>query len=339
MRIPSAIAAAAAVALVSSTAMAGTLDDVKARGHLLCGITTGLAGFASPDDQGEWHGLDVDVCRAVAAGIFGDPKGGVKFITSTAKTRFPQLQSGEVDMLSRVTTWTFDRDVKLGFEFTNVNYYDGQGFMVRKDLGVKSGLDLDGASVCVVTGTTTELNLGDFFRSNNMSYTPVVYERPDEVRPAYEQGRCDVWTTDSSGLAAQKSTLANPDEHMILPTIISKEPLGPVVRHGDNQWGDVVRWSLNVMIIAEELGITSANVDDMKANTKNPEIKRMLGVEGEYGARLGLPNDWAFNIIKMVGNYGESFARNVGVDTPLGLPRGLNELWTKGGILYTPPFR
>lgn len=339
MKIPSALAAAAAVALVSSIAMAGTLDDIKARGHLLCGITTGLAGFASPDDQGEWHGLDVDVCRAVAAGIFGDPKGGVKFITSTAKTRFPQLQSGEVDMLSRVTTWTFDRDVKLGFEFTGVNYYDGQGFMVRKDLGVKSGLDLDGASVCVVTGTTTELNLGDFFRSNNMSYTPVVYERPDEVRPAYEQGRCDVWTTDSSGLAAQKSTLANPDEHMILPTIISKEPLGPVVRHGDNQWGDVVRWSLNVMIIAEELGVTSANVDDMKASTQNPEIKRMLGVEGEYGARLGLPNDWAFNIIKMVGNYGESFARNVGVDTPLGLPRGLNELWTKGGILYTPPFR
>jgi general L-amino acid transport system substrate-binding protein len=338
MRIPSAIAAVAAVALVSSTAMAGTLDDIKARGHLLCGVGTGLAGFESPDDQGEWHGLDVDVCRAVASGIFGDPK-AVKFITSTAKTRFPQLQSGEVDMLSRTTTWTFDRDVKLGFEFTNVNYYDGQGFMVRKDLGVKSGLDLDGASVCVVTGTTTELNLGDFFRSNNMSYTPVVYERPDEVRPAYEAGRCDVWTTDSSGLAAQKSTLKNPDEHMILPTIISKEPLGPVVRHGDNQWGDVVRWSLNVMIIAEELGITSGNVDDMRANSKNPEIKRMLGVEGEYGARLGLPNDWAFNIIKMVGNYGESYAKNVGVDTPLGLPRGLNELWTKGGILYTPPFR
>ena len=211
--------------------------------------------------------------------------------------------------------------------------------MVRKDLGVKSGLDLDGASVCVVTGTTTELNLGDFFRSNNMSYTPVVMERPDEVRPAYEAGRCDVWTTDSSGLAAQKSVLKVPDDHMILPTIISKEPLGPVVRHGDNQWGDVVRWSLNVMIIAEELGVTSANVADMKASSTNPEIKRMLGVEGEYGARLGLPNDWAFNIIKMVGNYGESYAKNVGVDTPLGLPRGLNELWTKGGILYTPPFR
>jgi general L-amino acid transport system substrate-binding protein len=329
---------AATAALLAGTASAGTLDDIKARGHVLCGVGTGLAGFESPNDKGEWSGLDVDVCRALAAGIFGDPK-KVKFSTSTAKTRFPQLQSGEIDLLSRTTTWTFDRDVKLGFEFTGVNYYDGQGFMVSKDLGVKNGLGLDGASVCVVTGTTTELNLGDYFRSNNMKYTPVVYEKPDEVRPAYEAGRCDVWTTDSSGLAAQKSTLAKPGAHMILPTIISKEPLGPVVRHGDNQWGDVVRWSLNVMIIAEEIGVTSKNVDQLKGSSKNPEIKRLLGVEGEYGARLGLPNDWAYNIIKMVGNYGESYARNVGTNTPLGLPRGLNQLWTKGGILYAPPFR
>ncbi len=331
-------AGAAATLLAASVASAGTLDDVKGRGHLLCGVTTGLAGFAAPDDKGEWHGLDVDVCRAVASGIFGDPN-SVKFITSTAKTRFPQLQSGEVDMLSRVTTWTFDRDVKLGFEFTGVNYYDGQGFMVRKDLGVKSGKELDGASVCVVTGTTTELNLGDYFRANGMEYKPIVYEKPDELRPAYEAGRCDVWTTDSSGLAAQKSVLKNPDAHMILPDLISKEPLGPVVRHGDHQWGDVVRWSLNVMIIAEELGITQNNVDEMKANTKHPEIKRILGVEGEYGARLGVPNEWAYNIIKSVGNYGEAFERHVGVNTPLSLPRGLNQLWTKGGILYAPPFR
>ena len=338
MRYTSLFAAGFAAVFVAGTASAGTLDDVKARGELICGVTTGLAGFASPDDKGEWAGFDVDVCRAVATAIFGDPK-KVKFVPTTGKSRFPALQSGEVDMLARNTTWTFDRDVKLGFEFTGINFYDGQGFMVRKDLGVKSAYELDGASVCVTTGSTTELNLGDFFRANNMSYTPVVYEKADEIRTAYDANRCDVYTTDRSGLAAQRSELSNPDDHIVLPEVISKEPLGPLVQHGDHQWGDVVRWALNVMIIAEELGITSQNVDDMRANSKNPEIRRLLGVEGEYGPRLGLANDWAYNVIKAVGNYAESYERNVGPNTPIGLERGVNALWTDGGILYAPPFR
>ncbi len=338
MRYTSLCAAGFAAMFVAGTASAGTLDDVKARGELICGVTTGLAGFAAPDDKGEWAGFDVDVCRAVATGVFGDPK-KVKFVPTTGKSRFPALQSGEVDMLARNTTWTFDRDVKLGFEFTGINFYDGQGFMVRKDLGVKSAYELDGASVCVTTGSTTELNLGDFFRANNMSYTPVVYEKADEIRTAYDANRCDVYTTDRSGLAAQRSELSNPDDHVVLPEVISKEPLGPLVQHGDHQWGDVVRWSLNVMIIAEELGVTSQNVDDMRASSKNPEIRRLLGVEGEYGPRLGLANDWAYNIIKTVGNYAESYERNVGPNTPIGLERGVNALWTDGGILYAPPFR
>ncbi len=331
------LAAAGALALATG-ASAGTLDDIKAKGYVQCGVSTGVPGFEAPDDKGEWAGFDVDICRAVAAGIFGD-KTKVKFTPTTAKSRFPALQSGEVDLLSRVTTWTFDRDVKLGFEFAGVNFYDGQGFMVRKDLGVKSGLELDGASVCVTTGTTTELNLGDYFRSNSMSYVPVVYEKPDELRTAYDAGRCDVYTTDRSGLAAQRSVLSVPDDHIVLPEVISKEPLGPVVRHGDNQWGDVVRWTLNVMIIAEEKGLTSANVDQMRSSTKDQEIKRILGVQGEYGARLKLPNDWAYQIIKQVGNYAESYERNVGPNTPLQLERGVNALWTNGGILYAPPFR
>ncbi len=331
------LTAGGALALATG-ASAGTLDDVKAKGYVQCGVSTGVPGFEAPNDKNEWAGFDVDVCRAVAAGIFGD-KNKVSFTPTTAKSRFPALQSGEVDLLSRVTTWTFDRDVKLGFEFAGVNFYDGQGFMVRKDLGVKSGLELDGASICVTTGTTTELNLGDFFRANNMSYTPVVFEKADEIRTAYDAGRCDVFTTDRSSLAANRSVLSVPDDHVVLPDVISKEPLGPVVRHGDNQWGDVVRWSLNVMIIAEEKGLTSANVDQMKASTKDQEIKRLLGVEGEYGARLGLPNDWAYQIIKQVGNYGESYERNIGPNTPLQLARGVNQLWTKGGILYAPPFR
>ena len=332
------IAGAVGATMMSTVAIAGTLDDVKARGELLCGVGTGLAGFEAPDDKGEWSGLDVDLCRGVAAAIFADPK-KVKFVPTTAKSRFPALQSGEVDMLSRTTTWTFDRDVKLGFEFCGVNYYDGQGFMVRKDLGVKSALELDGATVCVATGTTTELNLGDFFRANNMKYTPVVFEKADEIRAGFEAGRCDVYTTDRSGLAAQRSQMANPADYVILPEVISKEPLGPVVRHGDNQWGDVVRWVLNVMIIAEEKGITQANVDETKANSQDPEVRRLLGVEGDYGDRLNLGNDFGYNIVKMVGNYGESFERNVGPNTPIGLDRGLNQLWSKGGILYSPPFR
>jgi general L-amino acid transport system substrate-binding protein len=332
------LAAGVGAAMFATSANAGMVDDIKARGEMICGVTTGLAGFAAPDDKGEWAGFDVDMCRAVAAGVLGDAK-KVKFVPTTGKSRFPALQSGEVDMLARNTTWTFDRDVKLGFEFAGVNFYDGQGFMIRKDMGVKSALELDGATVCVTTGSTTELNLGDFFRANKMNYTPVVFEKADEIRTGYEAGRCDVYTTDRSGLAAQRSQMANPDDHMVLPEVISKEPLGPLVRHGDNQWGDVVRWALNVMIIAEEKGITSANVDQMKDSSGDPEVKRLLGVEGEYGARLGLANDWAYQIIKQVGNYGESYDRNVGPNTPIGLARGVNAGWTKGGILYAPPFR
>jgi len=338
MQYKTLIAAGIGAAMVTTVAGAGTLDDVRARGELICGVTTGLAGFAAPDDKGEWAGFDVDMCRAVATAVFGDPK-KVKFVPTTGKSRFPALQSGEVDMLARNTTWTFDRDVKLGFEFAGINFYDGQGYMVRKDLGVKSALELDGATVCVATGSTTELNLGDFFRANNMSYTPVVFEKADEIRTGYEAGRCDVYTTDRSGLAAQRSQMSNPDDHVVLPEVISKEPLGPLVRHGDHNWGDVVRWSLNVMIIAEEKGLTSQNVDSMKASSGDPEMRRLLGVEGNYGDRLGVSNDWAYNIIKMVGNYGESYERNVGPNTQIGLARGINELWTKGGILYSPPFR
>ncbi len=332
--------AAFAVMVAGGTANAQqTLKDVRQKGFLTCGVGTGTTpGFAYLDNSGKWTGVDVDVCRAVAAAVFGDNT-KVKYIPTTAKERFTALQSGEVDMLSRTTTWTFMRDVNLGFDFMGVNYYDGQGFMVRKDLGVKSALELDGATVCVTTGTTTELNLTDFFRANNMKLNPVVFERAEETKNAYVAGRCDAYTTDSSGLAGIRATLPNPDDHIILPELISKEPLGPVVRHGDNQWGDIVRWSLNAMIVAEELGVTSANVDDMRANSKNPEIRRMLGVEGDFGPMFGLSTDWAYNIIKQVGNYGESFERNIGVNTPLGLPRGLNQLWNKGGILYAPPFR
>jgi general L-amino acid transport system substrate-binding protein len=329
--------AAAAVATIGP-AKADTLADVQARGSLNCGVNTGLAGFAAPDDQGNWKGLDIDMCRAVAAAVFGDDT-KIKYVPTNAKERFTALQSGEIDMLARNTTWTFSRDSDLGFDFVGVNYYDGQGFLVRKDLNVKSALELGGASVCVQTGTTTELNLADYFRANNMELKSVVFETNDQTRQAYDEGRCDALTTDASGLAAERSILAQPDQHIILPEIISKEPLGPGVRHGDNRWGDVVRWSLNAMIIAEEFGITKANVDEMKASSQNPEVKRLLGVEGEMGKMTGLPNEWGYNIIKLVGNYGESFEANVGLKTPLGLARGLNELWSKGGLLYAPPIR
>jgi general L-amino acid transport system substrate-binding protein len=329
--------AAATAAIFTGNAYAGTLDDVKAKGHLDCGINTGLIGFAAPDDKGEWTGFDVDMCRAVAVAIFGD-KSKVKFTPTTGKSRFPTLASGEIDLLSRNTTWTFSRDVQLGFEFVGVSYYDGQGFMVRKDLGVKSAKDLNGASVCIQTGTTTELNLSDYFKTHGMTFEPIALETNAEARPSYEQGRCDVYTTDASGLAATRAQLEDPSAHIILPEIISKEPLGPLVHHGDQQWGDLVRWSLNVMIIAEELGVTSANVDEMK-NSTNPEVQRLLGVSGEYGEMLGLSKDWAYNIIKAVGNYGESFDRHLGPKTTIGLERGLNALWNNGGILYAPPFR
>jgi general L-amino acid transport system substrate-binding protein len=334
------LASAAAVAsfAVIGAANADTLGDVQARGTLNCGVTTGLAGFASPDDQGNWTGLDVDMCKAVAAAVLGDPS-KVKYVPTNAKERFTALQSGEIDLLARNTTWTFSRDTDLGFDFVGVNYYDGQGFMVRKSLNVKSALELSGASVCVQTGTTTELNLGDYFRANNLELKPVVFEKNEEARQAYDDGRCDAYTTDASGLAAERSVLAQPGDHIILPEIISKEPLGPLVRHGDNRWGDIVRWSLNAMIIAEEFGVTQANLDEQKASSQNPEVRRLLGVEGEMGKMTGLANEWAYNIIKAVGNYGESFERNVGLKTPLQLARGLNDLWSRGGLLYAPPIR
>ena len=335
--ILTAAAAATAALTITGAANAGILDDVKKKGFLQCGVTTGLAGFAAPNDKGEWEGFDVDFCRAMGAAIFGDP-GKVKYTPLTAKERFTALQSGEVDVLARNTTWTFTRDVNLGLTFVGVNYYDGQGFMVRKDLGVKSAKELDGASVCIATGTTTELNLADFFRSNGMKFTSVVYEKSDEIRAGYDSGRCDVYTTDRSGLAAQRSLLKKPDDHMVLPEVISKEPLGPLVRHGDDQWADIARWTLNAMITAEELGVTSKNADSMKGS-KNPEVKRLLGAEGELGKQLGLDAGWAYNIVSKVGNYAEVYDRNIGPDTPIKLDRGVNALWTKGGILYSPPFR
>jgi general L-amino acid transport system substrate-binding protein len=273
----------------------------------------------------------------MAAAIFGD-KMKVKFTPTTGKTRFTALASGEIDVLARNTTWTFSRDTDLGFEFVGVNYYDGQGFMVRKKLGIKSATELDGASVCIQTGTTTELNLADYFRSLKMSFTPVVVEDAAEARQNYDKGACDVYTTDRSGLAAQRSVLSEPDAHMVLPEIISKEPLGPLVRHGDNKWGDIARWTLNALISAEELGVTSANIDSMKTSN-NPEIKRLLGTEGNLGGMIGLSKDWAYNAIKAGGNYAEVYERNIGPNTPIALARGVNALWSKGGILYSPPFR
>ena len=327
----------AAMGVAATSASAGTLDDVKAKGFIQCGVSQGLPGFSNPDAQGNWTGLDVDVCRAVAAAVFGDAS-KVKYSPLNAKERFTALQSGEIDMLSRNTTWTASRDTSLGLNFAGVTYYDGQGFMVRKSLGVAGALELSGASVCTQTGTTTELNVADYFRTNNMPYEIVAFEKADEVVKAYDAGRCDVFTTDASGLYAERLKLTNPGDHIVLPEIISKEPLGPVVRHGDDQWFDVVKWSLFAMINAEELGVTQANVEEMKASA-NPEIKRLLGVDGAFGEALGVSNDWVVNIVKGVGNYGEAFDRNVGPDTPLGIARGLNALWTKGGIQYAPPVR
>ncbi|MEL7257001.1 MAG: amino acid ABC transporter substrate-binding protein [Pseudomonadota bacterium] len=329
----------AGMAAAASVASAGTLDDVKARGKLNCGVTTGLVGFAAPDANGNWDGFDVGVCRAVAAAVLGDPT-AVEFVPTTGKTRFTALASGEIDMLARNTTWTFSRDVDLKFEFVGVNYYDGQGFMVPKDLGVSSAKDLDGATVCIQTGTTTELNLADFFRSNGISYEPVPIETNAEAQQQYLAGACDVYTTDASGLAATRAAFEDPSAHVLLPEIVSKEPLGPLVRHGDNEWGDVVRWTLNALITAEELGVTSANVSELAASAgDNPEINRLLGTEGNLGEMLGLDADWAVKALSAGGNYGEIFEKNIGENTPVGLARGLNAQWTEGGLLYSPPFR
>jgi general L-amino acid transport system substrate-binding protein len=335
-------AAAVAALLASGSAMAGKdLDAVKARGVLVCGVNTGVAGFAQPDDKGKWTGLDVDVCRATAAAIFGDSE-KVKYVPTTAQQRFTALQSGEVDILSRNTTYTLTRDTALGLDFTGVNYYDGQGFMVAKKLGVKSAKELNGATVCVQPGTTTELNLADYFRANKMSFKPVVIEKVEEIRAAFYAGRCDVYTTDASGLystrAANTPAPLKPDDFIVLPEIISKEPLGPAVRQGDNQFADVVRWALYAMVEAEEYGITSKNVDEM-LKSENPSIKRILGVTPGMGKALGVDEKWVYNIVKQVGNYGESFDRNVGSGSPLKIDRGLNALWTKGGLQYAPPIR
>jgi general L-amino acid transport system substrate-binding protein len=328
----------AVAGLAAGAVSAQTLDEVRARGALNCGVTTGLVGFAAPDANGEWEGFDVGVCRAVAAAVLGDST-AVNFVPTTGQTRFTALASGEIDMLARNTTWTFSRDVDLRFEFTGINYYDGQGFMVPRELGVSSAMELDGATVCIQTGTTTELNLADFFSSNNMSYEPVPIETNAEAQQQYLAGACDVYTTDASGLAATRATFEDPSAHVVLPEIISKEPLGPLVRHGDNEWGDIVRWTLNALIAAEELGVTSANVAELAAGTENPEINRLLGSEGDLGGMLGLSSDWAANAISSVGNYGELFEGNIGENTPIGLARGLNAQWTDGGLLYSPPFR
>lgn len=330
--------AALTVALTATAAHGATLDDVKAKGHLQCGVSTGLAGFSYTDDAGGWDGFDVDYCRALAAAIFGD-KEAVKFTPTTGKTRFTSLASGEVDILARNTTWTFSRDADLKFSFAGVNYYDGQGFMVRKDLGVASALELDGATICIQTGTTTELNLADYFRANGISYEPVPIETNAEAQQKYLSDACDAYTTDASGLAATRATFENPADHILLPEIISKEPLGPAVRHGDDQWADIASWVLNALVIAEEKGITSANVQEMAAGSEDPEINRLLGNEGEYGAMVGLPADFAVHAILAGGNYGEVFERHLGTDTPIALERGLNAQWTDGGILYAPPFR
>ena len=332
------LGALTAAVLVGGAASAATLDDVKARGKLNCGVATGLVGFAAPNANGEWEGFDVSVCRAVAAAVLDDPN-AVEFVPTTGKTRFTALASGEIDMLARNTTWTFSRDTDLKFDFIGVNYYDGQGFMAPKSLGVTSAKELDGATVCIQTGTTTELNLADFFRANGISYEPVPIETGAEAVQQYNAGACDVYTTDASALAAQRANFEDPSAHVILPEIVSKEPLGPLVRHGDNEWADIVRWTLNALITAEELGVNSANLAEMAGGSNNPEINRLLGTEGDLGGMLGLDADWAERAIGVAGNYGEIFAKNIGESTPIGLARGLNAQYYEGGLIYSPPFR
>ncbi|WP_152045713.1 amino acid ABC transporter substrate-binding protein [Aureimonas psammosilenae] len=340
MKTKSLVAAAlgfSVVAIAASGASAATLDDVKSRGTVRCGVNTGLPGFASQNDQGQWQGLDVDYCKAVAAAVFGDVT-KVQYVPLSAVQRFPALQNGEIDLLARNTTWTLSRDTALGLDFAGVNYYDGQGFMVKKELNVTSALQLSGATVCVQSGTTTELNLADYFRANNMQFNPVVIEAQNDVNAAYDSGRCDVLTTDQSGLYASRLELGKPDDNVVLPEIISKEPLAPAVRQGDSQWFDIVKWTHFALLNAEELGITQANVQEM-TKSPNPEIQRMLGVGSTFGQDMGLTNDWVVKIISGVGNYSEVFERNIGAATPLGIARGQNALWTKGGLQYAPPIR
>jgi len=336
-RLASVCAVIGAIITVATAAAAGTLDEVKKRGMLNCGANGQVPGFGLPDAQGTWTGLDVDFCRALAAAIFNDPN-KVKFVPLSPKDRFTALQSGDVDVLARNTTWTSSREAQLGLNATAVNYYDGQGFIVRKDLKVNSALELGGATVCVQQGTTTELNLADYFRANKMQLKSVTFQTLDQALDAYQSGRCNAYTTDASGLYAIRPKLAKPDDHIVLPEIISKEPLAPFVRQGDSQWLDVVKWTHFAMLIAEEDGITKANVDE-QLKSSNPEIKRVLGIDGNFGEQLGLTKDWVYRIVKLVGNYGEVFERNVGQGSPLKIARGLNALWTKGGIQYAPPIR
>jgi len=331
------LGAALALGLSVAASSAQTLKKVQDRGSLLCGVSQGLPGFSNPDDKGSWTGFDVDVCRAVAAAIFNDAA-KVKYLPLSAKDRFIALQSGEIDMLARNSTWTSSRDSSQGITFTAVNYYDGQGFMVRKSLKVNSALELNGASVCVQTGTTTELNLADYFRANSMKYEVIAFVTADETVKAYETGRCDAFSTDVSQLYAEKLKLSNPADHVILPEIISKEPLAPAVQRGDDQWLTLVKWVQFAMLDAEELGVSSKTVDEAMKSPQ-PEIKRLLGTEGAYGEQLGLTKDWVVRIVKQVGNYGEVYERNLGTGSKLGISRGLNRLWTKGGIQYAPPVR
>jgi general L-amino acid transport system substrate-binding protein len=336
-RVATALAIAMVLAFGTQAAFSQTLKAVQDRGQLVCGANGTLAGFGLPDPQGNWVGFDVEFCRAIAAAVLNDPT-KVKFVPLTAADRFTALQSGEIDVLSRNTTWTLSRDTSLGVDFASVNYYDGQGFMVRKSLKVNSALELNDASVCVQQGTTTELNLADYFRANNMSLKSVTFATADEAVKAYDTSRCDSYTTDSSGLYGERLRLTDPSAHIVLPEIISKEPLSPAVRQGDDAWEDIVRWTHYAMVNAEELGVTQNNVDDMLKSSA-PDVRRLLGVEGQFGSAMGLTNDWAYRIIKAVGNYGESFERNVGQGSPLKIARGLNALWTKGGLQYGIPVR
>jgi general L-amino acid transport system substrate-binding protein len=323
--------------VLGSSASAGTLDTVRARGHLLCGVSEGTPGFSIPDEKGNWAGLDVDICRAVAAAIFNDPK-KVTFRPLSSKDRFTAIQSGEVDLLARNTTFTIGRNTALGLDFPAISYYDGQGFMVRKSLNVKSVSELSGATICVESGTTTELNVADYFRTHNLKYELLAFQRVDESIQAYDAGRCDAYSTDHSSLSAQRLKLKKPDDTVILADIISKEPLAPAVRSGDFQWSNIVRWTIYALLNAEELGISQKNLDEMKTS-KNPEIRRLLGVDADLGQAMGLPPDWAYRIIKHIGNYGETFDRNVGKNSPLAIRRGLNALWKDGGVQYAPPIR
>ncbi|KJY82456.1 amino acid ABC transporter substrate-binding protein [Vibrio galatheae] len=335
--LASVVAASTALMSTGASAADSTLDKVTQQGFLTCGVSTGLPGFSNPNSKGEWEGIDVEYCQAVAAAVLGD-KTKVKYVPLTAKERFTALQSGEIDILSRNTTWTLHRDTALGLNFAGVNYYDGQGFMVKKDLGLKSAKELDGASVCVQSGTTTELNLADYFRNSGMTYKPVVFDTAAQTSAGFDAGRCDVLTTDQSGLYALRLNLQDPSSAQVLPEIISKEPLGPVVRQGDDQWFNIAKWTLSAMVNAEEYGITSKNADEM-LKSNDPNVKRILGVDGPKGKGLGIRDDWGYQVVKQVGNYGESFERTVGTGSPLQISRGVNALWNAGGFMYAPPIR